>query len=95
MWEHLLMDPIAPKGLRRKPNSKDPLHPNKADFIRAKHVNLAFVLKPNLKHFEENTSGVVGLASNSLEIELSKQLRASVRSPNLETSLRLLVQGES
>lgn len=46
-------------------------------------MNLDFVLKPNLQ-----TDDAI-----SLEAELSKQLHASVRSSNLETSLRLLVQG--
>lgn len=55
----------------------------KSQFIKAKHVNLEFILKPNLQSDD---------ASN-LETELSKQLHASVRSGNLETSLRLLVQG--
>lgn len=89
VWEHCIMDSIAPKGMKRKPSAKDPLHPTKADFIRAKHVNLSFVLKPNLQQLDDGG----GSSHNSLEIELSKQLRASVRSPNLETSLRLLVQG--
>lgn len=69
--------------MRRKPNPKDSLHPTKSDFIREKHVNLAFVLKPNI--LEDGAP--------SLETELSKQLHASVRTSNLETSLRLLVQG--
>jgi hypothetical protein len=30
----------------KKPKSTDPLHPNKADFIRAKHASLAFVYRP-------------------------------------------------
>jgi G protein-coupled receptor kinase interacting protein 2 len=47
-------------------------------------VNLDFVLKPNLQASDD---------ALSLEIELSKQLHASVRSSNLETSLRLIVQG--
>lgn len=102
VWEHSLHDQIAPKQLRRKPQAKDAVHPTKADFIRAKHVQLAFVLKPNLKQFEDpngpcgsgsGSSTVPGLAPTALEVELSKQLRAAVRSPNLETSLRLLVQG--
>lgn len=97
MWEHCLLDSITatPKGARRqKPNAKDVLHPTKAEFIRAKHVNLAFVLKPSLQQLEDGGGGGGGFnVANSLEIELSRQLRASVRSPNLETSLRLLVQG--
>lgn len=78
------MDAVAPKNLKRKPSPKDPLHPTKAEFIRAKHVNLSFILKPN----PDGDGGPV-----NLEVELSKQLHASVRSANLETSLRLLVQG--
>lgn len=77
------MDSVASKNLRRKPTPKDSLHPTKSDFIRAKHVNLSFILKPSVQD-DQNTN---------LEIELSKQLHASCRAPNLETSLRLLVQG--
>lgn len=86
VWEHCLMDAVAPKNLKRKPSPKDPLHPTKAEFIRAKHVNLSFILKPNVQKLETDDSF-------NMEIELSKQLHASVRSGNLETSLRLLVQG--
>lgn len=87
VWEHCLMDAVAPKNLRRKPTPKDPLHPTKAEFIRAKHVNLSFILKPNPQQNDVDSNNL------NLENELSKQLHASVRSPNLETSLRLLVQG--
>uniref|UniRef100_A0A182T720 Arf-GAP domain-containing protein n=1 Tax=Anopheles maculatus TaxID=74869 RepID=A0A182T720_9DIPT len=83
VWEHLLLDSAAPKSLKRKPTPKDAVHPTKADFIRAKHVQLAYVLKPTFQAEE----------GSSLELELSKQLHASVRAGNLETSLRLLVQG--
>lgn len=62
---------------RPKPNS----------FIRAKHVNLSFILKPSAQQVDGDGSIV------NLENDLSKQLHASVRSSNLETSLRLLVQG--
>lgn len=75
------MDPNS-KQQKRKPNPKDTIQ-IKSQFIRAKHVNLDFVLKPNLQNDD----------ASSLEIELSKQLHASVRSANLETSLRLIVQG--
>ena len=81
VWEHILLDPSS-KQQKRKPVAKDSV-PIKSQFIKAKHVNLEFVLKPNLQADD----------STSLEIELSKQLHASVRSSNLETSLRLLVQG--
>lgn len=53
-------------------------------FIKAKHVNLEFILKPNLQASDD--------ASN-LEADLSKQLFASVRSHDVMTSLRLLAQG--
>lgn len=86
VWEHTLLDSVAPKNLKRKPTPKDALHPVKSDFIRAKHVNLAYALKPTIQSVADD--GTV-----NTEIELSKQLHASVRSSNLETSLRLLVQG--
>ncbi|XP_061390674.1 ARF GTPase-activating protein Git-like [Musca vetustissima] len=92
VWEHHLLDSTTSgnKGQHRirKPTPKDPLHPNKSDFIKAKHVQLAFVLKPNLQDADDDITGSAGL-----EHELSKQLHASVRTSNLETSLRLLVQG--
>lgn len=86
VWEHCLMDAVAPKNLRRKPSPKDTLS-TKAEFIRAKHVNLSFILKPSAQQVDGDGSIV------NLENDLSKQLHASVRSSNLETSLRLLVQG--
>lgn len=86
VWEHSLINPHAIKGVRRKPFPKDSVHPTKSDFIRAKYVNLAFTLKPKLQKFEDECNG-------NLEMELSRQLCASVRSGNLETSLRLLAQG--
>lgn len=90
VWEYHLLDGAQPSGNKnaarhRKPTPKDPLHPTKSDFIKAKHVNLTFVLKPNFQ--DDDVTG------GSLENELSKQLHASVRTSNLETSLRLLVQG--
>ncbi|KAF6205510.1 hypothetical protein GE061_019683 [Apolygus lucorum] len=71
LWEHSLGDKS-----RRKPTPKDPLHPNKADFIRAKHKDLQYVLR-----------------SSVTKEELNLQLHSSVRTSNLETSLRLLAQG--
>ena len=65
----------------KKPKPTDPLHPNKGDFIRAKHSTLAFVYRP------AKDEPLV------TEAELSRQLHSSVRTPNLETSLRLLSQG--
>ncbi|XP_039480502.1 ARF GTPase-activating protein Git [Drosophila santomea] len=94
VWEHHLLDGSTnstggkhvPRW--RKPTPKDALHPTKSDFIKAKHVNLTFVLKPSLQD-DDDGNGSVG----SLEQELSRQLHASVRTSNLETSLRFLVQG--
>ncbi|KAL7286050.1 hypothetical protein TKK_0019658 [Trichogramma kaykai] len=79
IWEHSLLDPNS-KLSRRKPQPKDPLHPVKADFIKAKHQDLKFILR-SCK--EESCS----------EEELNRQLHSSVRTANLETSLRLLAQG--
>lgn len=85
VWEHSLQDlDKFGKNSRRKPQPKDAVHPNKADFIRAKHVNCSYVLKPTAQDGDHTTN---------LESELNKQLHASVRAPNLETSLRLLSQG--
>ncbi|KMY92837.1 ARF GTPase-activating protein Git [Drosophila simulans] len=94
VWEHHLLDGSTnstggkhvPRW--RKPTPKDALHPTKSDFIKAKHVNLTFVLKPSLQD-DDDGNGSAG----SLEQELSRQLHASVRTSNLETSLRFLVQG--
>ncbi|KAG5678630.1 hypothetical protein PVAND_008286 [Polypedilum vanderplanki] len=80
VWEHLLLDPNS-KLQKKKPTPKDSIQ-TKSQFIRSKHVNLEFVLKPNLNE-----------TSTNIEVELSKQLHASVRSANLETSLRLIAQG--
>ncbi|TDG47901.1 hypothetical protein AWZ03_005682 [Drosophila navojoa] len=94
VWEHHLLDgstnSSGGKHLPRwrKPTPKDPLHPTKSDFIKAKHVNLNFVLKPSLQDDDDSSSG-----GSNLEQELSRQLHASVRTSNLETSLRFLVQG--
>ncbi|XP_068082425.1 ARF GTPase-activating protein GIT2 isoform X2 [Anabrus simplex] len=81
IWEHSLLDPTNSKSGRRKPQPKDPIHPTKAEFIRAKHQMLAFVFRPG----KDDTV--------LLESDLSKQLHSSVRTTNLETSLRLLSQG--
>lgn len=81
IWEHsLLVDPIQNRTSRRKPNPRDPIHPVKADFIRAKYQFLAYVNKH--KDIEGNTVD-----------DFSKQLHSSVRTGNLETSLRLLAAG--
>ena len=58
--------------------------PNKSDFIYAKHKNFQFILKPEIDK---------SLSNQELVNELSKQLHSSVRTSNLDTSLRFLVQG--
>lgn len=83
VWEHSLQDAAKYPKNGRKPQPKDAVHPNKAEFVRAKHVNFNFVLKPAQD----------GDWQGNLESELNRQLHASVRAPNLETSLRLLSQG--
>lgn len=89
VWEHNLSEtPPSSKHYKPKPSPKDPIHPNKTDFIQAKHVKLAYVLKPNTQQISKENND-----SSSIDIELSKQLHASVRTSNLETSLRLIVQG--
>lgn len=53
----------------------------KAEFVQAKHQQFAFVFRPT----RDDTL--------CTESELGKQLHSSVRTANLETSLKLLVQG--
>ncbi|RWS24017.1 G protein-coupled receptor kinase-interactor 2-like isoform CRA_a, partial [Leptotrombidium deliense] len=67
------------KNIRRKPCAKDALHPTKEDFIRSKYQNLTFI---NRVHSTEET-----------QTEINEQLHSSVRTPNLKTSLRLLILG--
>lgn len=55
--------------------------PTKADFIRAKHQMLAFVYRPARDEIQTE------------DADLSRQLHSSVRTVNLETSLRMLAQG--
>ncbi|OWK14188.1 GIT2 [Cervus elaphus hippelaphus] len=43
IWEHSLLDPTSIMSGRRKANPQDKVHPNKAEFIRAKYQMLAFV----------------------------------------------------
>lgn len=92
IWEYSLLNPadsdsqassnVQSKSSEfskmRKPRSSDPLHPTKSDFIRAKHLQQAFVFhhRPGSK---EETS----------EVELSRQLHGAVRTNNLETSRKL------
>ncbi|XP_063822128.1 ARF GTPase-activating protein Git [Ostrinia nubilalis] len=78
IWEHSLLDTSAPKHLRKKPQAKDPLHPTKSEFILAKHLRLAYVLRARR---DEPPS------------ELGRQLHSAVRSSSLDTAMRLLAQG--
>ena len=103
IWEHSLLDPTHTKSGRKKPQPKDPVQyvsillkqtcncynlscyfvsPTKADFIRAKHQILAFVYRPARDE-----------GCQSEDADLSRQLHSSVRTANLETSLRMLAQG--
>ncbi|KAF4790574.1 ARF GTPase-activating protein GIT2 [Turdus rufiventris] len=43
IWEHSLLDPASVMSGRRKASPQDKVHPNKAEFIRAKYQMLAFV----------------------------------------------------
>ncbi|XP_072336562.1 ARF GTPase-activating protein GIT2a isoform X5 [Scyliorhinus torazame] len=81
IWEHSLLDPTALSG-KRKTSPQDKVHPNKAEFIRAKYSMLAFVHR--LPCREEDSAAAK---------DLSKQLHSSVRTGNLETCLRLLSLG--
>lgn len=83
-WEHLLLDPgsrggsgSGSKGSRRKPGPRDPVQPNKSEFIRDKYQFLAF-FKP--------------IADCTPE-DLNQQLHASARTADLKSSLYLLAQG--
>ncbi|ESN94038.1 hypothetical protein HELRODRAFT_193811 [Helobdella robusta] len=80
IWEYTLVDPTQNRTARKKPTAKDPIHPTKADYIRAKYQFLTFVNKP------KESEGI------SID-DISKQLHSSVRTNNLETSLRLLASG--
>ncbi|PAA68651.1 hypothetical protein BOX15_Mlig007453g1 [Macrostomum lignano] len=80
IWEYLILDPKRNRDNVRKPRPCDPLHPVKADFIKQKYQLLAFC-----KRYKNNELC-------SLE-DMNMQLHASVRTPNLETSFRLLSLG--
>ncbi|CAG9861800.1 unnamed protein product [Phyllotreta striolata] len=80
IWEHALLENGA-KLIKKKPNAKDPITV-KQEYIKQKHLQCAFTFREN---YED------GLMS--VENELGKQLHASVRTPNLETSFRLLALG--
>ncbi|KAF6081255.1 GIT ArfGAP 2 [Phyllostomus discolor] len=82
IWEHSLLDPASATSGRRKANPQDKVHPNKAEFIRAKYQMLAFVHRLPCRDDDSVTAK-----------DLSKQLHSSVRTGNLETCLRLLSLG--
>nr|XP_019613012.1 PREDICTED: ARF GTPase-activating protein GIT2 isoform X5 [Rhinolophus sinicus] len=82
IWEHSLLDPASLMSGRRKANPQDKVHPNKAEFIRAKYQMLAFVHRLPCRDDDSVTAK-----------DLSKQLHSSVRTGNLETCLRLLSLG--
>nr|AAF61633.1 tyrosine-phosphorylated protein CAT-2 [Mus musculus] len=82
IWEHSLLDPASIMSGRRKANPQDKVHPNKAEFIRAKYQMLAFVHRLPCREDDSVTAK-----------DLSKQLHSSVRTGNLETCLRLLSLG--
>ncbi|XP_017771782.1 PREDICTED: ARF GTPase-activating protein GIT2 [Nicrophorus vespilloides] len=79
IWENQIIK--DPKLAKRKPSPTDSLE-DKAKFIKAKHQNCEFVFRSQT---EDNMV--------CYENELGKQLHASVRSNNLITSFRLLIQG--
>ncbi|XP_072921948.1 ARF GTPase-activating protein GIT2a isoform X8 [Hemitrygon akajei] len=82
IWEHSLLDPTSTASGKRKASPQDKVHPNKADFIRAKYSMLAYVHR--LPCREDDSAAAK---------DLSKQLHSSVRTGNLETCLRLLSLG--
>ena len=41
-----MLNPNSSKAGKKKPQPSDPVHPNKADFINAKHQLLSYVFKP-------------------------------------------------
>ncbi|XP_028621291.1 ARF GTPase-activating protein GIT2 isoform X6 [Grammomys surdaster] len=82
IWEHSLLDPASVTSGRRKASPQDKVHPNKAEFIRAKYQMLAFVHRLPCREDDSVTAK-----------DLSKQLHSSVRTGNLETCLRLLSLG--
>ncbi|XP_072521450.1 ARF GTPase-activating protein GIT2a isoform X5 [Salminus brasiliensis] len=82
IWEHSLLDSSSAASGRRKASPQDKLHPNKAEFIRAKYQMLAFIHRMPCRDDDSFTAK-----------DLSKQLHSSVRTGNLETSLRLLSLG--
>jgi G protein-coupled receptor kinase interactor 2 len=54
LWEHTLFHPanassgvtLGKTNVKRKPSPKDPIHPNKSEFIRAKYQLQSFIHRP-------------------------------------------------
>ncbi|XP_078729734.1 ARF GTPase-activating protein GIT2 isoform X4 [Lampetra fluviatilis] len=82
IWEHSLLDPAQIQSGKRKANPHDKVHPTKAEFIKAKYQMLSFVHRMPCREDD-----------NIMATDLSRQLHSSVRTGNLETSLRLLSLG--
>ncbi|CAG9821959.1 unnamed protein product [Phaedon cochleariae] len=80
IWEHALLE-NGGKLMKKKPNAMDSISIKK-EFIKLKHQQCAFAFR---EIYEDTLL--------SVENELGKQLHASVRTPNLETSFRLLASG--
>lgn len=87
---------------QKKPQPGDPLHPTKSDFIRAKYLHFAYVNKAHHHHggggaahhhHHSQNAGSKADEDAESEADFSEQLHSSVRTPNLKTSLRLLVAG--
>lgn len=76
------------RNQHKKPQPNDPLHPTKSDFIRAKYLHFAYVNKSHGSHGGQGKDD-----HPESEADFSEQLHSSVRTPNLKTSLRLLVAG--
>ncbi|GAV01679.1 hypothetical protein RvY_12353 [Ramazzottius varieornatus] len=88
LWEHALFHPAnsspaasAEKTVKKKPLPKDPVRPNKEEFIRKKYQLQSFIHRPGKDE------------SPCSSDDLSQQLHSSVRTSNIEITLRLLCLG--
>uniref|UniRef100_A0A1I8H0E5 Arf-GAP domain-containing protein n=1 Tax=Macrostomum lignano TaxID=282301 RepID=A0A1I8H0E5_9PLAT len=80
-WEYSILEKQRGKDSVRKPRPGDPVHPTKADFIKRKYEKQAFCKRYSAKEAATEAS------------DASQQLHASVRTPNVEISFRLLARG--
>ncbi|PAA93860.1 hypothetical protein BOX15_Mlig024901g1 [Macrostomum lignano] len=80
-WEYSILEKQRGKDSVRKPRPGDPVHPTKADFIKRKYEKQAFCKRYSAKEAAAEAS------------DASQQLHASVRTPNVEISFRLLARG--